>query len=120
MVAWWPAGESPGVTSDDLAGAVGARIRRLRKAADLSIEELAGKAGVGTVYLGSVERGAENPTLKVLGGVAEALGVSVSKLTDVDAELTPKDVRREIKARLDRAAPDELHVVLRILDAIRE
>ena len=107
------------MTPDQLAGAVGARIRRLRKAADLSIEELAGKAGVGTVYLGSIERGAENPTLKLLGAVAEALGVSVAKLVDVDADLSPKDVRREVKARLERAAPEEVQTVLRVLDAVR-
>ena len=104
---------------DDYAATVGARLRRLRKSADLTIEELAEASGVGAVYLGSVERGGENPTLKVLHAVAGALGLSVAQLVDIDADLAPGEVKKEMKARLEKATPEDLQLVLRVLGAVR-
>lgn len=59
---------------------IGANIRRLRKAAGLSQEDLAAEAGIDMRYLGGIERGQENPTIGVLAGIAKALGVHPSTL----------------------------------------
>ena len=58
----------------------GDRVRELRKARQLSQEELAHRAGVHRTYLGSIERGERNPSLKNMTAIAEALGVSLSEL----------------------------------------
>ena len=42
--------------------------------------ELAFKAGMHRTYLGSIERGERNPSLKNIAGIAKALGVSLSQL----------------------------------------
>lgn len=63
-----------------LAGILGANVRRLRKAAGLSQEDLAAQVGVDMRYLGGIERGQENPSLAVLEQIAKALRVSVSAL----------------------------------------
>jgi transcriptional regulator with XRE-family HTH domain len=105
---------------DQLAIVVGARIRRLRKNADLTIEALAERAGVGAVYLGAVERGIENPSLKILTGVAEALGVSVAQLVDVDADLAPRSAKKELLGRLAKGSREDGKLLLRLLAAIRE
>lgn len=52
---------------------VGANIRRLRKAKGLTQEQLAHESGVAMRYVAGVERGEENPSLKFLVKMAEAL-----------------------------------------------
>lgn len=61
---------------------VGANIRRLRKAAGLSQEALAARAGLAMRYVSGVERGEENPSLRSLVALAEALDVRPSQLLD--------------------------------------
>ena len=58
----------------------GKRVRDLREARGLSQEELAFKAGMHRTYLGGIERGERNPSLKNIAAIAEALGVSLSEL----------------------------------------
>ena len=59
---------------------VGVNVRKLRKARGLSQEALAAEAGIDMRYLGGIERGQENPTIAVVGGIARALGVHPSTL----------------------------------------
>jgi transcriptional regulator with XRE-family HTH domain len=54
---------------------VGANIRRLRKERGLSQEALAGEAGLAMRHLGRIERGEGNPTVAILGKLAEVLKV---------------------------------------------
>ncbi|MEN5146393.1 helix-turn-helix domain-containing protein [Brevundimonas diminuta] len=54
---------------------VGANIRRLRKERGLSQEALAGEAGLAMRHLGRIERGEGNPTVAILGKLAEVLDV---------------------------------------------
>ena len=58
----------------------GKRVRQLRLVRGLSQEELASKVSVHRTYLGSIERGERNPSLKNIAAIAEALGVSLSQL----------------------------------------
>jgi transcriptional regulator with XRE-family HTH domain len=58
----------------------GERIRRLREAKGLSQEELAFRASMHRTYLGGIERGERNPSLKNISAIAEALDVSLSEL----------------------------------------
>ena len=65
---------------------VGRNIRRLRRERGLSQEDLADEIGVHRTYMGGVERGERNLTLRSLERLAESLGVSpLSLLEDVDA-----------------------------------
>jgi transcriptional regulator with XRE-family HTH domain len=59
-----------------------ARIRQLRHDCELSQEALAEAAGIHRTYLGGIETGRRNPSLKNLGRIAKALGVSLSRLFD--------------------------------------
>jgi transcriptional regulator with XRE-family HTH domain len=58
----------------------GKRVRELRKAKGLSQEELAFKAGIHRTYIGGIERGERNPSLKNIASIAKALGISPSEL----------------------------------------
>ena len=59
---------------------VGANIRRLRKARGLTQEALAHEAGAAMRYIAGVERGEENPSLRILVKIAEALKVEPASL----------------------------------------
>ncbi len=58
----------------------GERIRELRLAMRLSQEQLAFKSGMHRTYLGGIERGERNPSLKNIAAIAKALGVTLSQL----------------------------------------
>ncbi len=58
----------------------GHRIRELREAKGLSQEELAFKVGVHRTYLGGIERGERNPSLKNIDLIANALEISLAEL----------------------------------------
>ena len=58
----------------------GKKVRELRQAKGLSQEELAFKVGVHRTYLGGIERGERNPSLKNIAAIAGALGISLSEL----------------------------------------
>ena len=65
---------------------VGRNIRRLRRERGVSQEDLADEIGVHRTYMGGVERGERNLTLRSLERLAERLGVSpLSLLEDPDA-----------------------------------
>jgi transcriptional regulator with XRE-family HTH domain len=72
------------------AAQLGRLIRRLRKQRNLTIEELAGEAGIHTTYLSAIERGLRNPSWNVVGAIAEALEMDISEL----ARLTEERNRR--------------------------
>ena len=59
-------------------------IRRYRKLAGLSQEELGEKAGLHRTYIGSVERGERNITLDSLEEIANALKVAPVQLVIED------------------------------------
>lgn len=60
----------------------GHNVRRARKAAGLSQEDLAFQAGLARSYMSDVERGQRNPTVKVIGQIAAALKVSAALLVE--------------------------------------
>jgi transcriptional regulator with XRE-family HTH domain len=65
---------------------VGANIRRLRKAKGLTQEQLAHEAEIAMRYIAGVERGEENPSLRYLVKIAEALEAEPADLLRRDLE----------------------------------
>ena len=60
---------------------IGEKIKRLRNEKDLSISELAEKAGVAKSYLSSIERNIQsNPSIQFMEKIGHVLGVSVNEL----------------------------------------
>jgi transcriptional regulator with XRE-family HTH domain len=59
---------------------IGSFIRSQREAAQVSIRQLAEKAGVSNPYLSQIERGLRKPSADVLNQIAKALRVSAEVL----------------------------------------
>jgi len=61
---------------------VGANVRRLRKDRGLTQETLALDAAIDLTYLGGIERGRRNPSVAVLGRLADVLSVHPREFFD--------------------------------------
>ena len=59
---------------------LGEKIRKLRSEKGFSQESFADECRLHRTYMGSIERGERNVTLKSLRTIATALGVTVSEL----------------------------------------
>lgn len=71
--------------------AVGARIRRLRKASGRTQRSVAAAAGLAVPYLSRLENDRVAPTVRTLTKISAALDVRTSALLDGDAPLEPSD-----------------------------
>ncbi len=63
---------------------LGARVRALREAMDLSLRDLAERSGVSAPMLSQVERGETSPTLQVAARIAAGLELRLSQLLRLD------------------------------------
>jgi transcriptional regulator with XRE-family HTH domain len=82
MAGWFPFG--PNVVTQDDRRRLGGGIRKYRRRAGLTQEELAEKVEITPVYFGQIERGFRVPTVDVLLRIARALKV---RLRDIVREL---------------------------------
>jgi transcriptional regulator with XRE-family HTH domain len=66
----------------DIVDRLGKNLRQLRQDKGWSQEEFAHLAGIHRTYISDLERGARNPTIKIVEQLASALGVSAGVLLD--------------------------------------
>jgi transcriptional regulator with XRE-family HTH domain len=98
---------------------LGRRIRALRLRRELTQEALGEQAGVNYKYLGAVERGERNPSVKQLRAIAAALGVELQDLVVVEQEeLSLPKLRAMIGDLLKEADRAELQVAYKFLKAL--
>lgn len=77
---------------DNINKAFGKHLRKLRTDRKLSQEELAFYADLHRTYIGQIERGEKNITLKNLEKIANSLSISLKDLMDFE-----KDNGKELK-----------------------
>jgi transcriptional regulator with XRE-family HTH domain len=100
-------------------------IRQWRERAGLSLRALAnrmeeepgGDLIISHVSIGRIERGEQIYTQPVIEAIAEALGVSVAALLEVNPEIEDSRVI-DITSRLRLATPAEREQAIRVLDAV--
>lgn len=73
---------------------LGARVRALREAMDLSLRDLAERSGVSAPMLSQVERGETSPTLQVASRIASGLDLRLSQLLRLDEDGAVSVVRK--------------------------
>jgi transcriptional regulator with XRE-family HTH domain len=99
---------------------VGERVRREREKAGLSLSQLAEAAGLSKAYLLKVESGTTNPSLRVLGQIADALDITVADLVGglaVTFDVEEVEVPSSLRAFADEA--DLSSAEVRTLASIR-
>lgn len=66
----------------DVLQRFGQKVREKRGALGLSQEKFADKCGLDRTYMSGIERGKRNVSLRNIHAIAEALGITVSELTE--------------------------------------
>jgi transcriptional regulator with XRE-family HTH domain len=96
---------------DEIAVAVGGRIRALRHAAGMSIQDLAERSEIHSKgHLSNVERGLVRPNVQTLKQIAEGLGVLPLDLMTFPAE----DSRQKLIEATRGLPPRKLAELLRL------
>lgn len=72
--------------NDPALVALGAAIRRCRRAQGVSQEELAHRSAIDRSYMSSIERGGQNPGILLVRRVAHAMDMTMTELM-AEAEL---------------------------------
>jgi transcriptional regulator with XRE-family HTH domain len=78
------------------ASDIGSFIKAQREAAQVSVRQLAEKAGVSNPYLSQIERGLRKPSAEVLSQLAKALRVSAEVLY-VQAGMLEPGAKNEVR-----------------------
>jgi transcriptional regulator with XRE-family HTH domain len=95
---------------------LGRRIKALRLRRELTQEALGERAGLNYKYLGAVERGERNPSLKQLLKIAQALGVEPHELLAIEPEEPSlSKLRVMIQELLKEAGRSELQMAYKVL-----
>ena len=68
------------MTTDERMVAFGKRVREVRKSKGISQERLAEMADIDRSYMGNIERGEKNITLKKAYEISDALKIEISDL----------------------------------------
>ena len=68
------------MTTDERMIAFGKRVREARRSKGISQERLAEMAGIDRSYMGNIERGEKNITLKKAYEICDALDIAIKEL----------------------------------------
>lgn len=98
----------------ELLQQIGERIRDHRTFLDLTQAELAERALLNTSYIGQIERGLKEPSLKALFKIAAALNLSLSELFAEEAKENDA-LQDEVLRQLSLWSPEQQRAILEIL-----
>lgn len=99
--------------------AIGLRIRKYRKACNLSQEQLAEKVGISPTHASHIETANTKLSLPVLAAIADMLGVRVDDILHEhnDLQTDKRLLRDEIMTLLADCSADDTHILLDIIRA---
>lgn len=104
--------------SEDIEHLFGRRLRELRDLKRLTQAQLGEKCGVSTKYLGAVERGEQNPTLRVLAKLAAGLEVDLAELVRLGHQADPDVLRAELTAKVKAATEEDLRRLVQLVNVL--
>ena len=96
------------------------RVRKLRKAAKISLEIAAERGNISGNFWGDVERSKKVPSLDTIVAMAKGLGVSPSNLLLLEREEDPREIKKRIDSLLDKATPQQIELLHRIIKTVVE
>jgi transcriptional regulator with XRE-family HTH domain len=107
------------VHSSELTVLFGHRVRALRKAVHLTIEEASEGANISSKFYGEIERGKKRPSFDTILAIADALQVPPVLFFHFDPQqVTPTELRQRIYAIVDGCIPQQLNTAYRVLCAV--
>jgi transcriptional regulator with XRE-family HTH domain len=103
----------------DIGNIIGNRIKYYRKDAGLTQEQLAEKSGLHNTYIGQIERGEKNVTVKNIYKIAEALNVPLDVLfSDIMSGKNTSDPATECYSAISKLETSKQKKMLSIINDI--
>lgn len=99
---------------------IGQRIRALRRAKNLSQEQLAEKIWISTTHMSHIETGSTKLSLPVLVDIAAALNVSTDEILGGPAPGDGGAAQLEIASVLSTCSPSQAALIARIVRSAKE
>ena len=90
------------------------RLRNLRIAAGLSLEEASGRGGLSTNFWGNLERNEQEACLNTIFSLAKGVGITASVLIALDEKDKQPPDRRELDRLLDLLTPAQLQLAIQV------
>ena len=100
--------------------AIGKNIRTVRKARNLSQEQLAEKIWISTTHMSHIETGNTKLSLAVLVDIADALQVSTDELLTTAPYLDKLHTEDEIRSVIQSCTVPQAQVLLDIIKAAKQ
>lgn len=94
---------------------IGQRIRRYRKAVELSQEQLAEIVGISVTHMSHIETGNTKLSLRVAVDIARALSVQVDALLYDKPSVGKTEIADEIQQILESCSRKELYFILDVV-----
>lgn len=98
---------------------IGQRIRKFRKACNLSQEELAEKVGISTTHMSHIETGNTKLSLSVFVDIANALSVQTDELLYDKLRNSKSNMKEKIDEVLDTCTLKEAYILLDIMKSAK-
>lgn len=98
---------------------MGQRIRRYRKASNLSQEQLAERAGISVTHMSHIETGNTKLSLPVLVNIANTLSVQTDAIIYENPPANKTLVKRELSELIDSCSANKLNVIVDVLKATK-
>jgi len=90
------------------------RLRNLRNAGDLTIEQASDQGELSSNFWGAVERNEQEPCLDSIFGFAKGLGTTPVALLNLDDKRNESDLRQNLSDLLDLCNPREVQLLHQI------
>lgn len=103
---------------DDIQRSIGERVRVFRKEKGLSQEALGWKSDLHFTYIGGIERGEKNCSIKTLQKIANGLDINIIDLFRFpDQEKDVEQLKSHVKKKIDGASPKTLNLIAELIKA---
>lgn len=98
---------------------IGQRIRKFRKAYNLSQEQLAEKVQISVTHMSHIETGNTKLSLPVFIDIANALSVQTDELLHDIPQNTKTNMKQEINEILDSCSMRDMYILLDVLRSVK-
>jgi len=98
---------------------IGQRIRKFRKAYNLSQEQLAEKVEISKTHMSHIETGNTKLSLPVLVAIANALSVQTDELLHDNPRNSKASMKQEIDEILDSCSLKDMHILIDIMKSVK-
>ena len=98
---------------------IGQRIRKYRKASNLSQEQLAEKVGISVTHMSHIETGDIKLSLPVLVNIANTLSVQSDAIIFENPQINKTTIKQELTELIDSCSVNELNVIMDLIKSTK-